>query len=119
MQPVTLGGRDLHPYYHACAFVRSRDEWYGVIGEFFKQGIDAGEQCLNILNADFRDDHLQDLQRIGIDVRECSQCGQLKVLCWKNVSGGRPLRSRSHAEDARGGVRQLETGRRPTNPHHG
>lgn len=83
--PATLGGRDLAPYYHACAFVRGRDEWYNVLGSFFKEGIDCGDKCLHVVNAADHPAHVTDLGQLGIDTESCLACGQLQILSWEET----------------------------------
>lgn len=80
MLDATLAGTTLDRYYHVCAFFNSRDEEYGVLTHFYKEGLAWGEKALHIVNPDLRDDHKHRLRSAGIDTASYEACGQLAVL---------------------------------------
>src|SRR5262245_18589396 len=63
---VHLCGQDIHRPGHICAFFDSRDEEYEILLPYLKQGVDAGEDVLNVLDANRLDDHRARLERFGI-----------------------------------------------------
>jgi hypothetical protein len=86
-----LAGRRLEPPFHACAFFRSREEEYRVLGPFIREGLEAGEKAVHVTDARLRDSHLEHLQGAGIDAQGCCARGQLDVLTWEQgyLQGGR------------------------------
>lgn len=85
MLDPTLAGTTLDRYFHTCAFFNSRDEEYGVLAPFYKEGLDWGEKELHIVDPDLRADHRTRLERSGIDVAHCEACGQLEVVSWQDA----------------------------------
>ena len=86
MQDPTLAGKTLDRYFHICAFFNSRDEEYGTLGQFYKEGLDWGEKALHIVNPALMDDHRTRLATAGIDVPHCEHEGQLQVLSWEDAN---------------------------------
>lgn len=84
MEKVSLAGTPLESF-HVCAFFNSRDEEYGILNPFFKQGLDNGEQNLHIVDPKLLDDHRQRLTDSGIDAHRCEACGQLQLIAWKDA----------------------------------
>jgi hypothetical protein len=64
---VRLCGEDVHRPGHICAFFDSRDEEYEVLLPYFKQGVDAGEEVLNVLDAARLSDHGHRLRGAGMN----------------------------------------------------
>jgi hypothetical protein len=63
----------------------SRHDEYGVLGPFFKEGLDWGEKSVHIVNPKLREDHLKRLRACGIDTEGCERTGQLEVLPWDHA----------------------------------
>jgi hypothetical protein len=55
---VHLCGQDIHRPGHICAFFDSRDEEYDILLPYFREGVDRGEEVLNVLDAARIDDHV-------------------------------------------------------------
>lgn len=81
MHDLSIAGIPLKGY-HVCAFFNSRDEQYQVLGPYFKQGVDQGENNLHIVDPALANDHRSRLSTFGIDTPHCEACGQLQVLPW-------------------------------------
>lgn len=82
MSQVTLAGHCFDRYCHVCAFFNSRDEEYGVLGPYLKEGIEAGERVVTIVNPRLVDDHLGRLGAIGVDAKRKVHDGGLQVVPW-------------------------------------
>jgi hypothetical protein len=65
-ETVRLCGQDVHRPGHICAFFDSRDSEYEVLLPYFKEGVDLGEDVLNVLDTDRLDDHRARLRGVGI-----------------------------------------------------
>lgn len=63
---IHLCGQDVDQPGHICAFFDSRDEEYDTLLPYFKEGVDAGEQVLNVLDASRLGDHRSRLEAAGI-----------------------------------------------------
>jgi hypothetical protein len=63
---VHLCGQDIHRPGHICAFFDSRDEEYDILLPYFKEGVDRGEDVLNVLDAARLDDHGRRLREAGM-----------------------------------------------------
>jgi hypothetical protein len=77
---VTLCGRRLPGRQHVCAFVDSTDEQYRILNPFFREGIDAGEEVVTIVESEFHREHLQRMRAGGVAADEALAKGQLKLL---------------------------------------
>jgi hypothetical protein len=84
MREPSLAGTKL-TYYHVCAFFNSREEEYGVLGPFFKEGLEWGEKSVHIVDPALQKDHLARLHACGIDTESCQHSGQLEVLPWDSA----------------------------------
>lgn len=82
---VRLAGRELTCPCHACAFFHSREEEYRVLLPFAHEGFERGEKGFHIVDARHRDERLQRLAHLGIDVDEAERRGQLEVRAWENA----------------------------------
>ena len=78
---LSIAGTQLD-HFHVCAFFNSRDEEYGVLGPFYKEGLDQGEKVVTIVEPEFAREHRQRLAEAGIDTASCEACGQLDVVPW-------------------------------------
>lgn len=91
MEPVRLAGSVLSRSCHVCAFFHSKDEEYRVLMPFIKDGFEAGDKAFHIVDPKHQTDHLQRLEREGIDVADAKAQGQLEVCTWDQayVADGR------------------------------
>ena len=83
--PVRFAGAVLARSRHVCAFFNSREEEYRVLMPFIKEGIDRGEKAFHITDPALKADHLQRIERAGIDVADTQRRGQLQVLVWQEA----------------------------------
>jgi hypothetical protein len=90
-EAVTLAGAPVHCPCHVCAFFNSKENEYGVLLPFLREGWLLGERTLILLDHKERDHRLRRLQECGIDVDDAQQSGQLKIEVWEDayLSGGR------------------------------
>lgn len=65
---------------HICAFFDSRDEQYGVLNPYFREGIDNGEEVINVMERYLHADHLQRMIDGGIDVDSAVAFRQFKLI---------------------------------------
>src|ERR687895_1090179 len=62
---IRLCGQEIDQPGHICAFFSSRDEEYETLIPYLKDGVDAGEQVLNVLDEARLDDHRARLEAGG------------------------------------------------------
>lgn len=88
---VHLCGRSLGRPGHICAFFDSRFEEYDVLTPYFKEGLEHGEQVVNIVDADRVSDHRAQLKKRGIAVDDEINAEHLRVLTSEDTytAGGR------------------------------
>lgn len=84
MEHLSLAGTPLESF-HICAFFNSRDEEYGVLNPFYKQGVEQNEKNLHIIDAALFDDHRERLSAGGMNAAHCEACGQLEVVGWRTA----------------------------------
>jgi hypothetical protein len=77
---VTLCGRSLEQPGHICAFFDSRAQQYDVLSPYYKEGIDAGEEVITIVDAHEHDAHCQHMRLRGIPVDAAMSSELLKVF---------------------------------------
>ena len=82
---IRLAGAMLTRPRHVCAFFHHPDEEYRVLLPFIKDGIDQGEKAFHIVDPDLRQEHLQRLSTVGIDVPATERRGQLEVRSWQEA----------------------------------
>ena len=82
MSPVCLAGCQLGEARHVCAFFNSRDDEYRVTVPFIKEGFDAGDKVIHIVDPSRRSDHLQRLASSGIDTASKQESGQFALYDW-------------------------------------
>jgi hypothetical protein len=89
--PIMLAGVCLGRSRHVCAFFESTDEEVGVLLPFIREGLEAGDKIVYVVDADARAQHLDLLRRGGIDVDAAVRRGQLDVKSADEVylRGGR------------------------------
>jgi len=64
---------------HVCAFFHSPDEEYRVLLAFIKEGFECGHKAFHIVDPKLREEHLQRLESVGIDVAATEQSGQFEL----------------------------------------
>lgn len=84
-QPIRLAGSALRHSCHVCAFFHSKDEEYKVLMPFIKDGLEAGDRAVHIVDPAHRPEHLQRLEREGVDVAGTVGSGQLEVRRWEDA----------------------------------
>ncbi len=63
---IRLCGQEIDQPGHICAFFASRDEEYETLIPYLKEGVEAGEEVLNVLDAARLADHRDRLEAAGI-----------------------------------------------------
>lgn len=76
---MRFAGAELAEMRHVCAFFNSDDEEYRVLIPFIKDGFDAGNKAVHVVNPEQRQDHLRRLVAAGIDVRAAERAGQFEL----------------------------------------
>lgn len=107
---VNLAGRDIGCSCHACAFFNSDDQFYKVLLPFIREGFDAGDRAVHIVDPAKRQRHLETLEAAGIDAAHSQDTRQLEVRRWEEAY----LREGHFDQDAMLALIQevLEDGRR-------
>lgn len=82
---VRLAGRALGSSRHVCAFFNTRDEEYGVLLPFIKEGFEQGDKAFHIVKDDHRTEHRRRLEEVGIAVEESERTGQLEIRRWEDA----------------------------------
>ena len=77
--PISLAGSQLGEVRHICAFFSNDDEEYRVLLPFIKDGFEAGDKAVHVINPEQRQEHLQRLATAGIDSFAVQQSGQLEI----------------------------------------
>jgi hypothetical protein len=87
---VSLCGRSLGQPGHICAFFESRDEQYDLLVPFYQEGLEQGEQVINIVDHDCLGEHHAHLSRRGIGVEEATVRGALRTFAAEDtyLAGG-------------------------------
>jgi hypothetical protein len=65
-RPVRLCGEQIGRPGHICAFFNSREEEYDTLLPYFRDGIEAGDQIVNVLDAERLSDHRERLSAAGL-----------------------------------------------------
>ena len=79
---ITLAGTVVNGSRHFCAFFHNKDEELRTLLPFIREGLDAGEKAIHIVNAKTLEEHRRRLSAAGIDVAEVAQSGQLEIVAW-------------------------------------
>ncbi|MBV8507672.1 MAG: MEDS domain-containing protein [Alphaproteobacteria bacterium] len=82
---VHLAGSTLNCSFHACAFFHSREEEHEALLPFVKEGIEAGEKILHLIDTERRDERRRSMALTGIDVAAAERAGQLQLLPWEET----------------------------------
>jgi hypothetical protein len=77
---ITLCGEPVVRPGHICAFFDSRSEKYETLGPYFNEGLAAGDQLINVVDADSRSDHLRSLAENDVALEPAMSSGQMRVL---------------------------------------
>jgi hypothetical protein len=80
--PICLAGSHLGEARHVCAFFNSRDDEYRVTVPFIKDGFEAGDKVIHIVDPSRRSDHLRRLAASGIDTAAMQKSGQFALFDW-------------------------------------
>ena len=67
---VRLCGEPAPQPAHICAFVDGKDDKYDMLAEYFTDAITAGDQLINIVEADAMEDHVRQLEEREVPVRQ-------------------------------------------------
>lgn len=73
---------------HLASVYESQDEQFATIVPFFRDGLQSGEQCLYIADANTTDEVLTALRDGGIDVETARESGALKLVTNEDLSAG-------------------------------
>jgi hypothetical protein len=84
-EPIRFAGSVLGPKRHICAFFHSRDEEYRVLLPFIKDGLKCGEKAFHIVDPKLREEHLERLRSVGIDVAAAERSGRLELRDWADT----------------------------------
>jgi hypothetical protein len=77
--PIPFAGSMLGEYRHVCAFFSSPREEYATLLPFVRDGLERGERAYHILPSQRREEHLEQLGSVGIDVAAAQERRQLDV----------------------------------------
>jgi hypothetical protein len=70
---------------HVCAFFQRPDQEYKMLIPFLKEGIEAGDTAVEILNPARRPEHVRRLTEAGVPVETVLDRGQLELRGWKDT----------------------------------
>jgi hypothetical protein len=77
--PISLAGSQLNHVRHVCAFFASEEEEYRVLMPFMKHGFECGDKAVHIVNPEQRQEHLQRLSEVGVNIAAVQKSGQLEI----------------------------------------
>jgi hypothetical protein len=77
--PIPFAGSQLTESRHVCAFFNSEEEEYRVLLPFIKDGFDAGQKAVHVVNPEKRESHLERLAKAGIDCNHSKHTGQFEL----------------------------------------
>ena len=84
-KPIRFAGSTLGNYRHICAFFNSPDEEYRVLLPFIKEGFERGEKAFHIVDPRLRQEHVERLRSVGVDVEEAEKTGQFELRNWEDA----------------------------------
>ena len=82
---VKLAGREIGCSCHACAFFHNDDQFYKVMMPFIREGFDAGDRAVHIVDPAKRERHVETLSKAGIDAQRTQDTRQLEVRRWEDA----------------------------------
>jgi len=114
---VTLCGHKLDQAGHICAFFDSRHQEYDILVPYYKEGLDAGEEVVTIVDQNRYHNHCAQIRARGVDVEQAMSTDLLKVLTAEDTytAGGRFEAQRMYdllqgaLADAKGRGRRVRT----------
>lgn len=80
--PVTFAGGVLDRYRHVCAFVNGRAEADAVLDPFVRDGVDAGDRLLYLVDTAAPGAPLRRLRRLGFDTGALLEQRRCEVRTW-------------------------------------
>jgi hypothetical protein len=83
--PVTLAGSAVKRRCHACAFFHDREEEYRLLLPFVKEGFQQHDKIFQIIDPRHRDERLQRIGELGVDVALAEASGQLEIRPWQTA----------------------------------
>jgi len=83
--PAHFGRATLDRHRHICAFFHTPEEEDATMIPFFREGIEANEQALCIIDPGESAEYRQRLRKGGIDVAAAEQSGQLTCPTWHDT----------------------------------
>lgn len=88
---VHLAGSALNCPCHVCAFYSGADAQYEELLPFFKEGLEAEERTVSLIDPAERAKHVERLRRYGVNVEAAERNGQLEIDTWEEayLRGGR------------------------------
>jgi len=84
-QPICFAGSELGEERHVCAFFDNIEEEYHVLLPFIREGFERGDKAFHVVAPPLHEDHVQRLERVGIDVTSVRRQGQLKLCDWEEA----------------------------------
>jgi hypothetical protein len=84
-QPIRFAGSELGEERHICAFFDNVEEEYRVLLPFIQEGFERGDKAFHVVAPRLHEDHVQRLERVGIDVSSARIQGQLKPCDWEEA----------------------------------
>jgi hypothetical protein len=84
-QAIRFAGSELGEERHVCAFFDNVEEEYRVLLPFIQEGFERGDKAFHVVAPRLCEDHVQRLERIGIDVSSARKQGQLKLCDWEEA----------------------------------
>ena len=82
---VTLAGSALKNRCHACAFFNDPEEEYRLLLPFVREGFAQQDKIFQIVDGRHREERLQRIGALGIDVAAAEASGQLEVRPWEDA----------------------------------
>ena len=82
---VHLAGSIVGRMRHIAAFFRSKEERYGVLAPFIREGLENGEKALHIIDPPDRSAHLSRLMQSGVDLEKAESEGQARLISWQET----------------------------------
>jgi len=84
-EEIRFAGTKLGTHRHMCAFFNSDDDQYRVLLPFIKDGFEAHEKAVHIIDPQRCDEHIRRLGSVGIDVRAAQESGQFDLREWADA----------------------------------
>ena len=88
---VNLAGATVGCQCHVCALLESRDDEYKILVPFIKEGLEANDRIVQVIDESHRSECLRRLAESGIAVAAAERYGRLEVRPWESahLQGGR------------------------------